>query len=69
MAGRVKASARNSTSGWVCFTVSINHCQKFRGLVCGLSTRKMCTPRSTHSSVMRRISADSPAGSLSKLSG
>src|SRR5882757_9960101 len=37
-AGRVKASARNSTSGSASLTVQMSQCQKFIGLVCGLST-------------------------------
>src|SRR5438552_16682969 len=38
-AGRVNASARKITSGWLSFTVQISQCQKSNGLVCGLSTR------------------------------
>ena len=44
IAGRVNASARNSTSGSTSLTCQISHCQKFSGLVCGLSTRKILTP-------------------------
>ena len=44
IAGRVNASARNSTSGSVFLTSQISQCQKFSGLVCGLSTRKIRTP-------------------------
>ena len=44
MAGRVNASARNSTSGSTSLTSAISQCQKFSGLVCGLSTRKILTP-------------------------
>src|SRR5262245_18317191 len=42
--GRVKASDRNSTSGCLRFTSAISHSHKAKGLVCGLSTRKMRTP-------------------------
>ena len=44
MAGRVNASARKSTSGLVERTSRMRRCQKFSGLVCGLSTRKIVTP-------------------------
>ncbi len=44
--GRVKASARKMTSGWVLRTSAMHHSQKGRALVCGLSTRKMRTPLS-----------------------
>src|SRR3712207_9472627 len=37
IAGRVNASARNSTSGSVSLTLGISHCQKLTALVCGLS--------------------------------
>src|SRR5207253_4722602 len=43
--GRVKASARKMTSGLSRFTSLITHCQNGSGFVCGLSTRKMRTPR------------------------
>ena len=43
-AGRVNASARNSTSGSSFFASPISHAQKFGGLVCGLSTRNTLTP-------------------------
>ncbi|CFP65605.1 Uncharacterised protein [Bordetella pertussis] len=46
MRGRVKASERNTTSGWRAWTSAISHCQNGSGLVCGLSTRKMRTPAS-----------------------
>ena len=49
-AGRVNASARNTTSGWSACTVSISHSQNAKGLVCGLSTRNMWTPWSTQCS-------------------
>ncbi len=42
--GRVKASARNSTSGCRRCTSPMIHSQKAKGLVCGLSTRKILTP-------------------------
>ncbi len=44
--GRVNASARKITSGWSRRTSAIIHSQKANGLVWGLSTRKMRTPRS-----------------------
>ena len=44
MAGRVKASARNSTSGDSAWISAMSRCQKVRGLVWGLSTRKIVTP-------------------------
>src|SRR5437773_2375548 len=44
--GRVKASARNSTSGCSFRISRMTHCQKGSGFVCGLSTRKMRTPLS-----------------------
>jgi hypothetical protein len=69
MAGRVKASARNSTSGSTALILPISHCQKFSVLVCGLSTRKILTPCSTQCRTIRRTSSRSPLGSLSKLIG
>ena len=57
MAGRVNASARNSTSGSV-DRISVNsRSQNRSGLVCGLSTRKIRTPWSIHCRTIRRISA------------
>ena len=44
IAGRVNASARNTTSGSVRRTSPRSHSQNSTGLVCGLSTRKMRTP-------------------------
>ena len=44
MAGRVKASARNSTPGDSAWISAMSRCQKGRGLVWGLSTRKIVTP-------------------------
>ena len=46
-AGRVNASAKKIISGFVSCTLEINHCQKFAGFVCGLSTRNVVTPIST----------------------
>ena len=57
IAGRVNASARNSTSGSVFLTSQISQCQKLSGLVCGLSTRKIRTPASIHTRITRRHSA------------
>src|SRR4051812_47021327 len=42
--GRVNASDRNITSGCFSFSDRMAHCQKAKGLVCGLSTRKIFTP-------------------------
>src|SRR5437764_211781 len=42
--GRVKASDRKIASGQRAFTSRISHSQKGKGLVCGLSTRKVRTP-------------------------
>src|SRR5918992_5761144 len=44
---RVNASDRKITSGYSARTSSISHSQNGSGLVCGLSTRKTRTPRST----------------------
>ncbi len=57
IAGRVNASARKSTSGSVLRTSPSSHSQKATGLVCGLSTRKMRTPRSIQWRTTRRTSA------------
>ena len=57
IAGRVNASARNSTSGSVFLTSQISQCQKFSGFVCGLSTRKIFTPWPTQSRTIRSTSA------------
>lgn len=56
-AGRVKASDRNSTSGSVRLTSAISHSQKFGGLVCGLSTRKILTPKLIQCRTTRSTSA------------
>src|SRR5437588_8011769 len=45
-AGRVNASERKIASGANAWTRATNHSQKPNVLVCGLSTRKMRTPRS-----------------------
>src|SRR5450432_2981128 len=42
--GRVKASARKMTSGCSRCIRAMTHSQNAKGLVCGLSTRKMRTP-------------------------
>ena len=42
--GRVNASARKIVSGKARLTSPISHSQKAKGLVWGLSTRKMRTP-------------------------
>ena len=68
--GRVKASARKMTSGWAAWTSRISHSQNFTGFVCGLSTRKVCTPCPIQNSRMRRISSHKGRGSGHwKLSG
>ena len=48
MAGRVNASARNSTSGSLTAISASSRSQNRSGLVCGLSTRKIRTPCSIH---------------------
>ena len=60
IAGRVNASARNSTSGSTFLTCQISQSQKLTGLVCGLSTRKILTPCSTQCSTTRSTSARMP---------
>ena len=57
MAGRVNASARNSTSGSVALISANSRSQNRSGLVCGLSTRKIRTPWSIHCRTIRRTSA------------
>ncbi len=57
MAGRVNASARNSTSGSVPAISASSRSQNRSGLVCGLSTRKILTPWSIHSLTIRSTSA------------
>ena len=44
--GFVNASERKITSGWSRWTSAISHAQNAIGFVCGLSTRKIRTPRS-----------------------
>ncbi len=50
--GRVNASARNTTSGLSWRSALISHSQKAIGLVWGLSTRKIRTPRSDQKSMI-----------------
>jgi len=57
MAGRVNASARNSTSGSLIRISVSSRSQNRTGLVCGLSTRKIVTPWSIHSRTTRSTSA------------
>jgi hypothetical protein len=57
IAGRVKASARKSTSGSVSLTFQMSQYQKSSGLVCGLSTRKIRTPASIQTRTTRSTSA------------
>src|SRR5215813_6651822 len=57
--GRVKASERKITSGWLSCTSRISHSQNSTGFVCGLSTRKMRTPCSTQNRTTRRSSSHS----------
>src|ERR1700687_929476 len=71
--GRVKASARNMTSGFRFLTSPISHSQKGKGLVWGLSTRKMVTPWSIQKWTIERSSAHSsrqlsPSKSKGKMS-
>ena len=47
IAGRVNASDSSTSSGSTRRTSAINHSQNGTGFVCGLSTRKTRTPRST----------------------
>ncbi len=56
-AGGVNASDKNSTSGSAALACAISQAQKFGGLVCGLSTRKIRTPCSTQCSTTRSDSA------------
>ena len=51
--GRVNASARKIVSGYWRRTSAIIHSQKWNDLVCGLSTRKMRTPRAHQNSTTR----------------
>lgn len=69
IAGRVNASARKITSGSVPLISAITFSQKITGLVCGLSTRKIRTPRAIQKRRMRTLSATMPSRSLSKAIG
>ena len=61
MAGLVKASERNTTSGFVSRTSCSSHSQKRTGFVCGLSTRKIVTPSSIQCRTMRSTSRLTPS--------
>jgi hypothetical protein len=69
IAGRVNASLRKMTSGSSVRIWWIRRSQNTSGFVCGLSTRKIFTPRSSQRRITRSISRYAPSGSLSKLSG
>ncbi len=69
IAGLVKASDSQMTSGSVARTFVNSHSQNITGLVCGLSTRKMRTPWLIQRRTTRSTSRESPAKSLSKFSG
>ncbi len=60
-AARVNASARKTTSRSRAWTSSISHSQNANGLVCGLSTRKTRTPRSTQYSTTSQQRVPQPA--------
>ena len=51
--GRVNASDRNTVSGCRALMAAIAHSQNRNGFVCGLSTRKIVTPRSIQNSITR----------------
>src|SRR5439155_9317377 len=57
--GLVNASARKIASGYLARTPSIKYSQNATGLVCGLSTRKMRTPRWAQKRTILFISAHS----------
>ena len=57
--GFVNASDRKIVSGWSRWISAISHSQNGIGLVCGLSTRKIFTPRSIHTSKIRFHSSQS----------
>ena len=57
IAGRVNASARNTTSGSSALIAAISRSQNHSGFVCGLSTRKMRTPCLIQCRTMRSTSA------------
>ncbi len=68
MARWVKASARNTTSGWSARTVRMSHSQNGTGLVWGLSTRNTRTPRPTQCRTTSRSASHRPCqSSQSKL--
>ncbi len=69
IAGRVNASLRKIASGSSRITWWMRRSQNTSGLVCGLSTRKILTPRPSHTRITRSISRYEPCGSLSKFSG
>ena len=58
-AGRVNASARNRTSGSLRRISASIHAQNGKGFVCGLSTRKMRTPRAIQLRVTSRHASHS----------
>src|SRR3954454_11643469 len=49
--GRVNASDRKMASGQVFLISASAHCQKRKGFVCGLSTRKIVTPCEAQNSI------------------
>ena len=69
----MNASLRNTTSGWARCTSPITHSQKANGLVCGLSTRNVVTPRAIQNRKTSRQAFHSasraPGGSGQKLIG
>ena len=69
IAGRVKASARKITYGNSALISWSTISQNCSGLVCGLSTLKIVTPRPIQWRSRRSTSALMPSGSLSKLIG
>ena len=60
--GRVKASDRKITSGSRALTSRISHSQNGKGLVCGLSTRKIRTPCAIQNSTISRNASHSRVG-------
>ncbi len=58
--GAVNASDRKTTSGSSRRTSSISQSQKGIGFVCGLSTRKMRTPRCTQTSTTSSSACQRP---------
>src|SRR5579859_5155579 len=68
--GRVNASDRKMTSGELRLTSAMSHSQKAKGLVCGLSTRKMRTPCSIQNCTTDKSSCHSSRQlSVSKSNG